>query len=95
MPMAAFHVLAISGSLRAASTNTATLRMAQSCVPDGVQQHLYEELGHLPPFNPDLEEREPPAVQRLRTAIGGAGAVLFASPEYAHGISGILKNALD
>ncbi len=95
MPMAAFNVLAISGSLRAASTNTATLRMAQFCVPDGVHLHLYEVLGQLPPFNPDLEVNEPPAVQHLRIAIGRADGLLFASPEYAHGISGILKNALD
>lgn len=77
------------------STNTAMLRMAQSFVPDGVHLHLYEELGQLPLFNPDLEGIEPPAVQRLRTAIGRADALLFASPEYAHGISGVLKNALD
>lgn len=95
MPMAAFNVLAISGSLRVASTNTAMLRMAQLCVPDGVHLYVYEELGQLPLFNPDLEGNEPPAVQRLRTAIGGADALLFASPEYAHGISGVLKNALD
>lgn len=95
MPMVAFNVLAISGSLRAASTNTAMLRMAQSCVPDGVHLHLYEELAQLPPFNPDLEENEPPAVQHLRTAIGRADGLLFASPEYAHGMSGLLKNALD
>ena len=93
--MAAFNVLAISGSLRAASTNTAMLRMAQSCVPEGVHLHVYEELGQMPPFNPDLKENEPPAVQRLRTAIGRADGLLFASPEYAHGVSGILKNALD
>ena len=95
MPMAAFNVLAISGSLRALSTNTAMLRMAQSCVPEGVHLHIFEELAQLPLFNPDLEENEPPSVQRLRTAIGRADALLLASPEYAHGISDVLKNALD
>ena len=90
-----FNVLAISGSLRAASTNTAMLRMAQSCAPDGVHLDLYEALGQLPLVNPDLEGNDPPAVQRLRTTMGRADALLFASPEYAHGISGVLKNALD
>lgn len=93
--MTVFHILAISGSLRAASLNTAMLRMAQTCVPAGVQVRLYEGLGNLPLFNPDLEVDEPNAVMHLRTAISCADAVLFASPEYAHGISGVLKNALD
>ncbi|MCM2340019.1 NADPH-dependent FMN reductase [Rhodoferax sp.] len=88
-------MLAISGRLRAASLNTAMLRMAQSCVPHGVGLHVYEELGQLPLFNPDLEGNEPPAVHHLRAAIGRSDALLFASPEYAHGISGVLKNALD
>lgn len=93
--MAKFNVLAISGSLRAASLNTAMLRMAQSSVPHGVGLHVYEELGQLPLFNPDLEGDEPAAVHHLRAAIGRSDALLFASPEYAHGISGVLKNALD
>jgi NAD(P)H-dependent FMN reductase len=61
MPMAAFNVLAISGSLRAVSRNTAMLHMAQTCVPDGVRLHLYEELDQLPLFNSNLKGSEPTA----------------------------------
>jgi len=93
--MADFHILAISGSLRAASLNTEMLRMAQICAPANVHVKLYAGIGNLPLFNPDLEVDEPEAVMNLRAAIGQADAVLFASPEYAHGISGVLKNALD
>lgn len=60
-----------------------------------MQVHLYEGLGNLPLFNQDIESDEPRAVMQLQTAICRADAVLFASPEYAHGISGVLKNALD
>jgi chromate reductase, NAD(P)H dehydrogenase (quinone) len=52
-------------------------------------------LGCLPLFNPDLESRPPQAVIRFREALGAADALVVASPEYAHGISGVLKNALD
>lgn len=52
-------------------------------------------LGDLPLFNPDLEPFPPAAVQAFRAAVGQADALLIASPEYAHGISGPMKNALD
>lgn len=93
--MKTLKVLALSGSLRAASLNTAMLHMARSCAPPGLQVCLYGALGSLPLFNPDLEADEPPAVTHLRVAIAQADAVLIASPEYAHGVSGVMKNALD
>lgn len=93
--MTVFHILALSGSLRAASLNTAMLRMAQSCAPANVQLSVFEGLGDVPPFNPDLESDAPEAVLALDMAIRCADAVLIASPEYAHGVSGVLKNALD
>lgn len=93
--MNTFHLLALSGSLRTASLNTAMLQMAQTCAPPGMQVRLYDGLGRLPLFNPDLEADEPLAVMQLRTAIQQADAVLIASPEYAHGVSSVMKNALD
>jgi len=57
--------------------------------------HLYGAMGELPLFNPDLEVDPPRAVRALREAIARADAVLIASPEYAHGVSGVMKNALD
>jgi NAD(P)H-dependent FMN reductase len=88
-------ILAISGSLRAASTNTALLRAAALLAPAEVEIDLYMGLGGLPHFNPDLEDAEPPAVTDLRARVREAGGLLFAVPEYAHGVPGALKNLLD
>jgi chromate reductase, NAD(P)H dehydrogenase (quinone) len=90
-----FTVLALSGSLRKASLNTAMLTMAVGCAPPGLRVNLHRGLGDLPLFNPDLELHEPPSVARLRSEIAMADAVIIASPEYAHGVSGVMKNALD
>lgn len=92
------RVVAISGSLRARSSNAAVLRAAQAVRPAGVELLVYEGLSALPYFNPDLdgEGSVPPAeVAELRARLAAAGAVLLCSPEYAHGVPGALKNALD
>lgn len=90
------HILAISGSLREASSNTTLLRAAISLAPPNVQFTLYGGIGDLPHFNPDLDgENPPPAVAHWRAALRAADAVLICSPEYAHGVPGSLKNALD
>jgi chromate reductase len=90
------RVLAISGSLRAASHNTALLRAAAELAPAGVQVELYDGLDLLPAYSED-REAEPPAaaVARLRTAIDDADAVLFATPEYNGTMPGHLKTAVD
>lgn len=93
--MKTFNVLALSGSLRAASLNTAMLQMAGECAPPSMAVGLYTGLGQLPLFNPDLEPKEPHAVTRFQHAVSQADAVLIASPEYAHGVSSVMKNALD
>jgi chromate reductase len=85
------QILAISGSLRRASLNTALLRAAARLAPSGMRIALFGDLGLLPLFNPDIEATDPPAVARLLAADG----VLIASPEYAHGVTGAMKNALD
>lgn len=87
--------LAISGSLRAASYNSALLRAMVRLAPASTSIELYHGLGDLPLFNPDLEASDPAPVAQLRTRIIGADALLIASPEYAHGITGVMKNALD
>lgn len=89
------QLLAISGSLRKASGNTALLRAAMACAPAGVQISLYEDLGHLPIFNPDDDQHPPVYVQALRGRISRIDGLLIASPEYAHGVTGAIKNALD
>ena len=93
--MKPFTVLTLSGSLRKASLNTAMLTMAADCAPLGLRVNQPRGLGDLPLFNPDLELHEPPSVARLRSEIAMADAVIIASPEYAHGVSGVMKNALD
>lgn len=89
------RILAISGSLRAASSNTILLRAATKLAPEGIEIALYGGLGDLPHFNPDLEASEPAAVTDLRLRIRDADGLLISSPEYAHGVPGVLKNALD
>jgi NAD(P)H-dependent FMN reductase len=63
--------------------------------PDHIKINIYGGLGDLPFFSPDLEEAEPPSVTDFRAQLQAVDGVLIASPEYAHGISGVLKNALD
>jgi NAD(P)H-dependent FMN reductase len=90
------RVLAISGSLRHASSNTALVGAVARLAPDTVDVSIYRELEALPPFNPDLDgEDVPAAVTRFRAALQACDAVLISSPEYAHGVPGVLKNALD
>ncbi len=90
------RVLAISGSLRRGSYNTALLRAAQELAPDGMTVEL-ASLDKLPPYNADVEREEgfPPAVQDLRDGIADADALLIATPEYNYSIPGVLKNAID
>jgi chromate reductase, NAD(P)H dehydrogenase (quinone) len=89
------RILAVSGSLRARSTNTTLLLTAARLAPAGVQIDVYKGLGDLPLFNPDLDGREPEAVRSFQAALAAADGILICSPEYAHGVSGAMKNALD
>lgn len=88
-------ILALSGSLRGASVNSALLRAASRVAPPSYTIALFMRLGALPLFNPDLEGAPPAPVLELRAAVDRADALMIASPEYAHGISGTMKNALD
>jgi len=89
------QLLAISGSLRAASSNTTLLRAAAMLAPEGIEVSLCDKLGDLPHFNPDLEGAEPPVVKDFCAQVGAADGIIISSPEYAHGVPGVLKNALD
>ena len=89
------QLLALSGSLRAVSINSALLRAAARLAPVGIAVAWCPGLGALPLFNPDLESDPPAAVQQFRTRVAQADALLIASPEYAHGMTGTIKNALD
>ena len=90
------RILGISGSLRAASYNTALLRAAAKLIPDDVALEIYEDLELLPPYNEDRDTDDPPAeVARLRAEIEAADAVLFATPEYNTTMPGQLKQVVD
>jgi chromate reductase len=88
-------VLALSGSLRAASINSALLRAAARLAPPKIEVGVFRGLGALPLFNPDLEADLPPPVAAFHAEVAGCDALLVASPEYAHGVTGTIKNALD
>ena len=94
-PVGIMNVLAVAGSLRAASINAAFCRAASRLAPPGLHITVWDALGSLPPYNADLESEPPRTVTVFREAIGTRDALIIASPEYAHGISGVLKNALD
>jgi NAD(P)H-dependent FMN reductase len=87
--------VAISGSLRRASANTMLLRAAIAIAPPDIDITLYDGVGSLPAFNPDSEHDTPPVVTEFHKLMQGCDGVIIASPEYAHGVAGALKNALD
>jgi chromate reductase, NAD(P)H dehydrogenase (quinone) len=95
----ALHILAVSGSLRAQSKNRALLEAAQLLAPAGTRITLDWSLATLPHFNPDLDTLDgitmPPEARRWRESVGESDGMLISSPEYAHGVPGVLKNALD
>jgi len=88
-------ILAFCGSLRRLSMNAALLRATARLAPPGQRVDIFAGLPALPLFNPDLEADLPRPVRTMHSAVAACDALLIASPEYAHGVSGVLKNALD
>jgi chromate reductase len=88
-------LLGISGSLRRESYNSLLLENVRELVADDVELEVFDGLKAVPPFDEDDEADPAPAVERLRDAIAGADAVLFATPEYNSSIPGQLKTAVD
>jgi chromate reductase len=94
----AVRLLTVSGSLRAISVNGAVLDAVAQLAPAGVRVTRFAGLAGLPAFNPDLDgEGAAPSepVDAWRRAVATADALIICSPEYAHGVPGALKNALD
>jgi chromate reductase, NAD(P)H dehydrogenase (quinone) len=87
--------LTICGSLRAASVNAEVLRALDNLSPDNVILTPFQGLASLPHFNPDHEDNAPSSVLEWRDQLQRAQGVIISSPEYAHGVPGVLKNALD
>lgn len=89
-------LLAISGSLRKKSSNSILLHAMVAMVPPNVKVTMYEGLAQLPHFNPDLDMDEAPVeIVRWRKYLSDTNGVLICTPEYAKGVPGSLKNALD
>ena len=89
-------ILAFSGSLRAASANSAIVWALGTLFPEHVSYELWEGLATLPHFSPELDfNASPEAVLNFRRLLGAADAVVICTPEYAFGMPGVLKNALD
>lgn len=89
------RILAISGSLRRDSHNTALLRTAATLLPSDVELVIHDGLRDIPPYDEDVLHEAPAAVERLRGEVRAADAVLISTPEYNSSIPGQLKNALD
>lgn len=87
-------LVGISGSLRKNSLNTALLEHVAANLPDGVTLQI-ADISQVPLFNQDLEQNPPESVDRFKSLVAHADGVLFASPEYNHGLSGVMKNAID
>ena len=89
------QILALSGSARSASTNTALLRAVARAAPDDIRVSVFAEIGGLPVFSPDLEAAPPSAVAAYIARVEEADGLLIASPEYVRSLPGGLKNAID
>jgi chromate reductase, NAD(P)H dehydrogenase (quinone) len=97
-PNMTMRILAVSGSLQSRSANAALLRALVAQIGADAHATFTRALHELPPFNPDLDTEEPPPpapVRAWRAELVNADAVVIATPEYAFGIAGSLKNALD
>jgi chromate reductase len=89
------RVLGFAGSLRKTSYNRALLRAAVGLAPEGLEIATFD-LDDIPLYNGDVEaEGDPEPVVRFKQAIAGADGVLFVTPEYNHGVPGVMKNSVD
>jgi chromate reductase len=89
------RILAISGSLRRGSYNSALLEAAAAECPPGAEFVVWRGLADIPPYNEDLERAAPVSIAMLKCEIARSDAVLIATPEYNASVPGALKNALD
>lgn len=89
------RILGVSGSLRGASFSTSLIRLLAQRASAEIVISL-AEISDIPLYNEDLDgDEKPHAVQSLKAAIAGCDGVLIVTPEYNHGIPGVLKNVLD
>jgi chromate reductase, NAD(P)H dehydrogenase (quinone) len=91
-----FKILGISGSLRLNSSNMKILRALTNFAAKDVEIEIYNGIGNLPHFNPEIDQDKALAsVDEWRDRLKASDAIIICTPEYAHGVPGVLKNALD
>ncbi|MFI5185778.1 MAG: NADPH-dependent FMN reductase [Chitinophagales bacterium] len=89
-------IIAISGSTRRNSSNLRLIHAIEELTKEKLEITIVETLTELPHFNPDLDTEYPPqAVSNFRSQLKNSDGVLICTPEYAMGVPGTLKNALD
>jgi chromate reductase, NAD(P)H dehydrogenase (quinone) len=88
------RLLAVSGSLRQESSNSRLIRRL-AAVAEGIEIDVFCDLHRLPHFNPDHEPSDDPVVLDWTERMLVADGFIVSTPEYAHGVPGSLKNALD
>jgi NAD(P)H-dependent FMN reductase len=89
-------ILAICGSTRQSSSNTDLINAIIKLYGNRIHFQILESLENIPPFNPDLDgDNSPPAVTTFRKKLKDADGILISTPEYAMGVPGVLKNAID
>ncbi|MGY3266407.1 NADPH-dependent FMN reductase [Lysobacter sp. HA35] len=89
------RVLGLCGSLRQRSLSAALLQAFVALASGDVIVDVFDQRGELPLFNPDIEHAPTPAVLALWNAVASTDALIVVSPEYAHGITAVMKNQLD
>jgi len=90
------EILAISGSIRKNSYNTALLNAASMLSADNINITVFDRIQDIPVFDPEIDEDSfPNEVNNLMSRIRSSDGIIFSTPEYAHGITGVLKNTLD
>jgi chromate reductase len=92
--MKSVKILGIAGSLRKASYNKSLLHEALVLLPENVELEIFDIEG-IPLFNQDLVNSPPDCIKELKTKVGYADAIIFATPEYNFSIPGVLKNVVD
>lgn len=89
------QLLGISGSLRRHSYNTALLHNFKNLAPSDIDLRVYDQLHLMPPFNEDTQTDPNQTLQQFQRRVQQSDAIIISTPEYAHGLPGALKNALD
>ncbi len=90
------NVIAICGSTRAASINLSLLKAVRDMAKNRMTISIFDSIASLPHYNPDIDDVEPPGeVVKFRNLLRLADGIIISTPEYAMGVPGTLKNAID